>query len=447
MSEPHQRWSAGDKLGRFTIVSELSSEGPRLLAEGPDGRVEIAILSKAQAEISSVARKLSRVRDAGLVNVLDVGAASGADFVVIEHVPGRSLAELVAGAEPLTAERGAAWLREIAEALAAAHDAGVAHGRLDARAIWIDETDHARVGGWLDSGDAEAASEAADQRAWAELGQALSEALSPEQRERVGPVLARASEPGGGFATMRDLLAAIDHPDQAASDAGMARRASAQPVARGLPWMPIAIGGLVLAGGLWMMRTLDADRLVEEAEASASASSRTLLGLNDAATKRDERDSSLPRPLVGRCREGQTPACAAGELAWCDASGARLACCSSGRVGEPGGGCGCAPGGTSVQASASACPAATAAPAAQASALADKHKAAAARCAKAAAGQGAEVPPFEVSFRVAPGGAVYDAKLSETARADVRACVMALLARSKAEPPADGDLEVRFSVP
>lgn len=82
------------------------------------------------SEVVTAARAASRLSDPRLTQVFD--AAEGDDghsYVVSEWVSGETLADMLADG-PLDPERAAALVGEAAEALAHAHDAGLAHLRL-----------------------------------------------------------------------------------------------------------------------------------------------------------------------------------------------------------------------------------------------------------------------------------------------------------------------------
>jgi serine/threonine-protein kinase len=74
------------------------------------------------------ARAAARLRHPGVVAIYDAGTEQdGTAFIVMELLRGRSLAEVIAAEAPLEPPRARSIAREIAEALAAAHAAGVVH--------------------------------------------------------------------------------------------------------------------------------------------------------------------------------------------------------------------------------------------------------------------------------------------------------------------------------
>jgi phosphate ABC transporter phosphate-binding protein len=73
------------------------------------------------------ARASAVVDHPNLVRVFDVDRAAGTPFMVMEHVDGLNLHQLVSEHGPLTAERAAEYARQTAIGLGAAHAAGLVH--------------------------------------------------------------------------------------------------------------------------------------------------------------------------------------------------------------------------------------------------------------------------------------------------------------------------------
>jgi serine/threonine-protein kinase len=101
------------RLGRRVAVKVLRHQ---LAAEG-----------KFLARFRREARAAASLRDPRIVAVHDTGSHDGCPFIVMEHVPGRTLAEVLRDEGPLDPERAAAIAEEVAGALATAHAAGIVH--------------------------------------------------------------------------------------------------------------------------------------------------------------------------------------------------------------------------------------------------------------------------------------------------------------------------------
>ncbi|MCW2768097.1 MAG: serine/threonine protein kinase [Nocardioides sp.] len=94
------------------------------------------------------ARRSATVLDRRILRVLDAEKADGLCYVVNEWGSGTSLDILLANSGPLS-PRKAAWLvAEVADSIAVAHAAGVAHGRLVPENVLIDRTGAVKVIGF-----------------------------------------------------------------------------------------------------------------------------------------------------------------------------------------------------------------------------------------------------------------------------------------------------------
>lgn len=89
--------------------------------------------------------RLARFHVPGAAALLDVVRGDDTDAAVSEHVDGVSLAELLGDHGPLTIADSVALGFEVATVLAAAHAAGLSHGRLDVHNIHIDDERRVRV--------------------------------------------------------------------------------------------------------------------------------------------------------------------------------------------------------------------------------------------------------------------------------------------------------------
>ncbi|MBA2640961.1 MAG: hypothetical protein H0U77_13440 [Nocardioidaceae bacterium] len=92
----------------------------------------------------TAARAATVVEDPRFLRVLDAAAEDGYAYVVREWARGVSL-DTVLQQGPLPAPRAAELVREVAEAIAAAHRAGVQHGRIDPARIIVKHNGAVRV--------------------------------------------------------------------------------------------------------------------------------------------------------------------------------------------------------------------------------------------------------------------------------------------------------------
>ncbi|WP_200842136.1 serine/threonine-protein kinase [Actinomadura sp. K4S16] len=112
-------WRAYDeRLGRRVAVKELR------LPEGLDAEQRRAWTARLDRE----ARAAARLRHPGIVTVHDlVTTGDGQPWIIMELVPGPSLADVLAEHGPLSPDRAAALGARVLDALRAAHRAGIVH--------------------------------------------------------------------------------------------------------------------------------------------------------------------------------------------------------------------------------------------------------------------------------------------------------------------------------
>jgi serine/threonine protein kinase len=143
----------GDMLdGRYTLRDCIAQGGMGrvYLAEQPalERIVAIKLLQPELAPRPEYARCIrdeaiaaSRVRDPRCVKVFDCGSLpDGTPYLVMEHVPGRSLRELVAE-EPVPAARALELLDQVLGALRAVHDAGIIHADVKSDNFLVESVD------------------------------------------------------------------------------------------------------------------------------------------------------------------------------------------------------------------------------------------------------------------------------------------------------------------
>ncbi|WP_321474190.1 serine/threonine-protein kinase [uncultured Paludibaculum sp.] len=147
-----ERTTAPGKVvaGRYEIVRELGSGGGGIvyLAHDrslhqrpvvlkfpyPGGESQDRLLSRFRQEIEA----LARIRHPGVVGALDVGTATGRVFLVMEYVEGATLRSHLGS--PMPASRVADVIGQIADALCAAHQAGILHRDLKPENVMLQGT-------------------------------------------------------------------------------------------------------------------------------------------------------------------------------------------------------------------------------------------------------------------------------------------------------------------
>jgi tRNA A-37 threonylcarbamoyl transferase component Bud32 len=127
----------GETLGHYSVESELGAGGMGRVYLATDTRlhrrVAIKVLHTASLEdqdrlmrFEREARLLASLNHANIAAIHGLEQAGDLKFLVLEYVPGRTLAERIASG-PLTLKAALDVARQVAEALDAAHQRGVIH--------------------------------------------------------------------------------------------------------------------------------------------------------------------------------------------------------------------------------------------------------------------------------------------------------------------------------
>jgi eukaryotic-like serine/threonine-protein kinase len=139
--------SAGTKLGRYSVVEPLGAGGMGVVYRARDEKLERVVAIKllapgmftgdeARRRFHKEALALAKLSHAHIAAVYDVGEQGGIDYIVMECVPGDSLAaKLKSG--PLTVKDATSITLQIAEALEEAHEQGVIHRDLKPANVMI----------------------------------------------------------------------------------------------------------------------------------------------------------------------------------------------------------------------------------------------------------------------------------------------------------------------
>src|SRR5258708_15624291 len=126
----------GQQFGHYEVVSRLGSGGMGVvyLAQDlrldrrvaikilPDGRVADEL---ARTRFRREAQALSRLNHPNIATIYDFDQQDGRDFLVMEYIEGQSLRDV--GSDPLPPADVVRVGTQLAEALVAAHGAGVVH--------------------------------------------------------------------------------------------------------------------------------------------------------------------------------------------------------------------------------------------------------------------------------------------------------------------------------
>jgi serine/threonine protein kinase/dienelactone hydrolase len=145
----------GSKLGPYAILGLLGAGGMGIVYRARDERLQRDVAIKVLppgALVEDAARRrfrkeslaLAKLNHPNIAAVYDVGEQDGTDFLVMEYVPGQSLAEK-AKTGALPAREALSLGGEIARALQEAHEQGIVHRDLKPGNIIVTPKGHAKV--------------------------------------------------------------------------------------------------------------------------------------------------------------------------------------------------------------------------------------------------------------------------------------------------------------
>jgi Tol biopolymer transport system component/tRNA A-37 threonylcarbamoyl transferase component Bud32 len=190
----------GEKLAHYTITGKLGEGGMGVVYEALDGHLDRSVALKLlpHETVANPARKQRFVQEAkaasglnhpNIVTIYDIAAVDQIDYIAMELVRGRTLEQLLSRGKLRVADALKYGL-QIADALAAAHAAGIVHRDVKPSNIMINERGNIKVLDFglaklTDPGEVSGDDETRTQRAITEEGTVVGSApyMSPEQAE------------------------------------------------------------------------------------------------------------------------------------------------------------------------------------------------------------------------------------------------------------------------
>jgi dienelactone hydrolase/predicted Ser/Thr protein kinase len=186
---------SGSRLGPYTIAEHIGAGGMGVVYRARDTRLERDVAIKvlppgalsdefARGRFRQEALALAKLNHPNIAAVYDVGQQGGTDYLVMEYVAGRSLAERVRSG-PLAVSESLVLCEEIAKALQEAHEQGIVHRDLKPGNIIVTPKGHAKV---LDFGLAKLLADEAGKDATLSFPESVGPVgtpryMSPEQAE------------------------------------------------------------------------------------------------------------------------------------------------------------------------------------------------------------------------------------------------------------------------
>jgi eukaryotic-like serine/threonine-protein kinase len=147
--------------GRYRVRGRAARRGAVSVYSAVDERLERAVALKvvhpappagfdAAERFGEQARAISGLTHPGLVACYDQGTHNGLPYLVLEHVPGRSLRDVLATRGQLRPTEALAILEQMLAAMAAAHRAGLVHRDIKPEHVLIAESPSGGVGNLVD---------------------------------------------------------------------------------------------------------------------------------------------------------------------------------------------------------------------------------------------------------------------------------------------------------
>ena len=145
----------GQTLLHYQIIGKLGEGGMGIVYQARDSHLDRLVAIKVlppdkfadpqrQARFVQEAKAASALRHPNIVTIHDIARDAGHDFIVMEHVAGKTLSQLI-GRRGLKLQDAVRYAIQTADALACAHAAGIVHRDLKPANIMVDEHEVVRV--------------------------------------------------------------------------------------------------------------------------------------------------------------------------------------------------------------------------------------------------------------------------------------------------------------
>jgi len=149
------RIDPGSAVGPYVVERRLAQGGMSVLylAQDPTTGREVVLkivpdelaTAASRARLTREARSLASLDHPGIVRIHGFGEVEGTPWIAMEYVRGIDLKRLVVERGPVPPEQAMRWLVQAADALVAAHDAGVIHRDLKPSNLLLTPDDQIKI--------------------------------------------------------------------------------------------------------------------------------------------------------------------------------------------------------------------------------------------------------------------------------------------------------------